>query len=45
MACCAVSGQGAGVAGALSLRTGRALDRVDLGAIHAELDGQGVRYR
>ncbi len=45
MACCAVAGQGAGIAGALSLKTGRDLDRVDLAAVHAELDRQGVRYR
>jgi hypothetical protein len=45
MACCAVAGQGAGIAAAVSLSTGRALDRVDLGLVHAELDRQGVRYR
>ena len=45
MACCAVAGQGAGIAAAVSLRTGRALDRVDMGRVHAELDRQGVRYR
>jgi ribulose 1,5-bisphosphate synthetase/thiazole synthase len=45
MACCAVAGQGAGIAAAVSLRTGRALDRVDVAGLHAELDRQGVRYR
>ena len=45
MACCAVTGQGAGVAAAVSLRTGRELDRVDTGLVQAELDRQGVRYR
>jgi hypothetical protein len=45
MACCAVTGQGAGIAGALSVRTGRELDRLHLGDLHAELDRQGVRYR
>ena len=45
MACCAVTGQGAGVAAAISLRTGRELDRVDTGLVQAELDRQGVRYR
>ena len=45
MACCAVAGQGAGIAAALSLRTGRELDEVDLDGVHAELDRQGVRYR
>jgi ribulose 1,5-bisphosphate synthetase/thiazole synthase len=45
MACCAVAGQGAGVAAALSLRSGRELERVDMDAVHAELDRQGVRHR
>lgn len=43
MACCAVSGQGAGVAAALSLKSNRTLDKVDLGAVQAELTRQGVR--
>jgi hypothetical protein len=41
----AVAGQGAGIAAAVSLRTGRELDRVDVAGIHAELDRQGVRHR
>jgi ribulose 1,5-bisphosphate synthetase/thiazole synthase len=45
MSCCAVAGQGAGIAAAQALRTGRDLDQVDLDALHAELDRQGVRYR
>jgi ribulose 1,5-bisphosphate synthetase/thiazole synthase len=45
MACCAVSGQGAGIAAAVSLKTGRALDRVDVALLQAELERQGVRYR
>jgi ribulose 1,5-bisphosphate synthetase/thiazole synthase len=45
MACCAVAGQGAGVAAALSLRTGRDVDRVDVGRVQAELERQGVRVR
>jgi len=45
MACCAVTGQGAGVAAAVSLRTGRELDRVDTGLVQAELERQGVRVR
>jgi hypothetical protein len=45
MACCAVAGQGAGIAAALAIRTGRDLDDVDITRIHAELDRQGVRYR
>lgn len=43
MACCAVAGQGAGVAAALSLKSNRTLDKVDLGAVQAELTRQGVR--
>jgi hypothetical protein len=44
MACCAVAGQGAGVAVAISLRISEAdLGRVDLGRVQAELDRQGVR--
>ncbi len=45
MSCCAVLGQGAGIAAALSLHASRALDEVDVGAIQRELDRQGVRYR
>jgi ribulose 1,5-bisphosphate synthetase/thiazole synthase len=45
MACCAVAGQGAGIAGALSLKTGRDLAGVSMDRVHAELDRQGVRYR
>jgi ribulose 1,5-bisphosphate synthetase/thiazole synthase len=45
MACCAVLGQGAGIAAALSVKYGQALDAVDVGAVQAELDRQGVRYR
>jgi FAD dependent oxidoreductase len=43
MACCAVTGQGAGVAAAISLRSGRELDAVDIAAVQAELARQGVR--
>ncbi len=43
MACCAVAGQGAGVAAALSIKTGRALDLVDMAAVQSELKRQGVR--
>lgn len=43
MSCCAVTGQGAGVAAALSVRTGRALDDVAVDAVQAELTAQGVR--
>ncbi|WP_244641119.1 FAD-dependent oxidoreductase [Allosediminivita pacifica] len=43
MACCAVSGQGAGVAVALSIKAGTALDAVDMTAVQAEVKRQGVR--
>lgn len=45
MACCAVAGQGAGVAAALSLKSNRGLADVDLSAVQAELTRQGVRLR
>ena len=45
MSCCAVLGQGAGIAAALSVKTGRDLAEVDLGAVQAELARQGVRHR
>jgi ribulose 1,5-bisphosphate synthetase/thiazole synthase len=43
MSCCAVTGQGAGVAAALSARDGVDLDQVDIGAVQAELARQDVR--
>ena len=43
MMCCTVSGQGAGVAAAISIRTGQPFDRLDVGQIRAELARQGVR--
>lgn len=43
MMCCTVSGQGAGVAAAISLRTGQPFDRLDVGQVRAELARQGVR--
>ena len=43
MMCCAVSGQGAGVAAAISLRTGQPFDRLDVGLVQAELKRQGAR--
>lgn len=45
MMCCAVSGQGAGVAAAVSLRRDEALDRLDIGAVQKELARQGARYQ
>jgi hypothetical protein len=41
--CCAVTGQAAGVAAAVSLRTGRSTAGVDVAAVQAELRRQGVR--
>ncbi|MDF2825541.1 MAG: putative FAD-binding dehydrogenase, partial [Mycobacterium sp.] len=43
MSCCAVTGQGAGVAAAQSIRSNRALHDVDVTAVQAELERQGVR--
>ncbi|MEM7301168.1 MAG: FAD-dependent oxidoreductase [Pseudomonadota bacterium] len=44
MSCCAVTGQGAGIAAALSLKSNRELDRLDAGVIQSELTRQGVRF-
>ena len=43
MSCCAVTGQGAGIA-AVALKSNVALDEIDLTRVHQELDRQGVRY-
>jgi hypothetical protein len=43
MMCCAVTGQGAGVAAALSAREGVPLAALDIGLLQAELRRQGVR--
>ncbi|MEM9249991.1 MAG: FAD-dependent oxidoreductase [Pseudomonadota bacterium] len=43
MSCCAVMGQGAGVAAAQVVRTNRGLRDVDLGAVQGELRRQDVR--
>ena len=40
MSCCAVTGQGAGVAAAVSIRTGRPLEEVDVCVVQAELTGK-----
>ncbi|MGC2031706.1 MAG: FAD-dependent oxidoreductase [Steroidobacteraceae bacterium] len=45
MMCCAVSGQGAGVAAAVSLQRDEALDRLNIGAVQQELARQGARFR
>jgi hypothetical protein len=43
MMCCAVSGQGAGVAAAVSLQHNQPFDRIDIGKVQAELRRQGAR--
>ena len=43
MMCCAVAGQGAGVAAAISVQTGQPFDRIDIGAVQRELKRQGAR--
>ena len=45
MMCCAVSGQGAGVAAAVSLRRAESFEAVDIGAVQQELRRQGARIR
>ncbi len=43
MACCAVIGQGAGVSAALSIKSNRELEDIDLTQVQAELIRQGAR--
>ena len=43
MACCAVSGQGAGTAAAVSVKTGQPFDRLDVSLVQRELTRQGAR--
>jgi hypothetical protein len=43
MMCCAVSGQGAGAAAAVSLKTGRDFKHLDIGRVQSELRRQGAR--
>jgi len=43
MACCAVTGQGAGIAAALSVKHQQTLDRISMAKIQTELTRQGVR--
>ncbi len=45
MMCCAVSGQGAGVAAAVSLQRDEPLEHLNIAALQSELARQGVRYR
>jgi ribulose 1,5-bisphosphate synthetase/thiazole synthase len=44
MMCCAVSGQGAGVAAAVSLRREEPFDRLNIAAVQQELERQHVRF-
>ncbi len=44
MACCAVTGQGAGIAAALAVKTKCDLKNVSIAQVQAELRRQGVRY-
>jgi hypothetical protein len=44
MMCCAVSGQGAGTAAAVSLHRGEAFGSLDIAAVQAELRRQGARF-
>jgi ribulose 1,5-bisphosphate synthetase/thiazole synthase len=43
MMCCAVSGQGAGVAAAVSLKAGKDFEHLDVGRVQSELRRQGAR--
>ncbi len=45
MACCAVSGQGAGIAAALSVKADTAMEQPDMTAVQAELTRQDVRWQ
>lgn len=45
MMCCTVSGQGAGAAAAISLRTDAPFDGLDVRAVQRELERQGVRIQ
>jgi len=45
MMCCAVSGQGAGVAAAVSIQRNEPFDRLDISAVQRELRRQGARIQ
>jgi ribulose 1,5-bisphosphate synthetase/thiazole synthase len=45
MMCCAVGGQGAGVAAAISIRRDEPFDRLNIGSVQEELARQGARFR
>ena len=44
MACCAVAGQGAGIAAALSIKSGKPFSEVKVRDIQKELERQGGRH-
>lgn len=44
MACCAVTGQGAGIAAALSIKSNKPLADIDVFQIQKELERQGGRH-
>ena len=43
MMCCTVAGQGAGVAAAVAVKTGRDVAEIDIAAVQTELKRQDVR--
>jgi ribulose 1,5-bisphosphate synthetase/thiazole synthase len=45
MMCCAVSGQGAGTAAAVSVKSGQPFERLDIRAVQQELRRQGARIQ
>jgi ribulose 1,5-bisphosphate synthetase/thiazole synthase len=45
MSCCAVAGQGAGVAAATAIRANRDIAEINIRSVQAELERQGVRIR
>src|SRR3977135_3418135 len=45
MMCCAVTGQGAGVAAAVSIQREEPFDQLNIGAVQKELARQGARFR
>jgi ribulose 1,5-bisphosphate synthetase/thiazole synthase len=45
MMCCAVSGQGAGVAAAISVQRDEPFEHLNIDAVHQELARQGARFR
>ena len=45
MMCCAVGGQGAGVAAAVSVQREESFDQLNIGAVQKELARQGARFR